>query len=105
MRLQDDQKENEQQPVDNGVDEHGREAGLHVHEVHWPGICRMPPEDRSANSAVAMIAGAQSIISHYCAVLRRESSLLNGQRRPRQRRSRAQDYGKFRHTFYNCGSY
>jgi hypothetical protein len=28
-----------------------------------PGICRMPPGHRSANSAVAMIAGAQSIIS------------------------------------------
>jgi hypothetical protein len=28
-----------------------------------PGICRMPPGHRSAYSAVAMIAGAQSIIS------------------------------------------
>jgi hypothetical protein len=36
MRLQDDQNENEQQPVDDGVDEHGRQAGLHVHEVHRP---------------------------------------------------------------------
>lgn len=33
VRLQDDEEEHEQQEVDDGVDEHGREAGLHVHEV------------------------------------------------------------------------
>lgn len=33
MRLQDDEEEHEQQEVDDGMDEHGREAGLHVHEV------------------------------------------------------------------------
>lgn len=36
MRLQDDEEEHEQQEVDDGVDEHGREAGLHVHEVDGP---------------------------------------------------------------------
>lgn len=33
MRLQDDEEEHEQQEVDDGVDEHGRQAGLEVHEV------------------------------------------------------------------------
>lgn len=33
VRPQDDEEEHEQQEVDDGVDEHGREAGLHVHEV------------------------------------------------------------------------
>jgi hypothetical protein len=33
VRLQDDEEEHEQQGVDDDVDEHGREAGLHVHEV------------------------------------------------------------------------
>ena len=36
MRLQDDEEEHEQQEVDDGMDEHGREAGLHVHEVDGP---------------------------------------------------------------------
>lgn len=36
MRLQDDEEEHEQQEVDDGVDEHGRQAGLQVHDVDRP---------------------------------------------------------------------
>jgi hypothetical protein len=105
MRLQDDQNENEQQPVDDGVDEHGRQAGLHVHEVHRPLPAGHLQDAAGAQERVQRCGDDRRRPVDHLAVLRRESPLLNNrQRRAAQRRSRAQDYGKFRHTFYNCGS-
>jgi hypothetical protein len=56
-----------------------------------PGICSTPPGHRSANSAVAMIDGAQSLIA--AAVQARPPLLccvLNGQAAAKRRRGRSE---------------
>jgi hypothetical protein len=63
VRLQDDEEEHEQQEVDDGVD--GKLVFMFMRSTGRcrPGICSTPPGHRSANSAVAMIDGAQSLIA------------------------------------------
>jgi len=90
MRLQDDEEEHEQQEMMAWTSMDGKLVLRFMRSTGRcrPGICRTPPGHSSANSAVAMIDGAQSLIAATLLCRRGPVPHLHWQGEPESQRGR-----------------